>query len=120
MEAKEYSELALRTAKEFEGKHMDLMHAAAGMAGEAGEVVDVVKKIIFYGNPVDRTHLIEEMGDQLWYINLMINRLGTTWSEVFEVNIAKIEARYPGLRFDPSLAINRNTQAESEAINKVL
>lgn len=120
MDAQQYSELALRTAKQFDGENMDLMHAAAGMAGEAGEVVDAVKKIIFYGKPVDRKHLIEEMGDQLWYINLMISKLDSSWSEVFEVNIAKLEARYPGLRFDADKAINRNTDAEAKAISKVL
>lgn len=120
MEANQYSELALRTAKDFGDVNMDLMHAAAGMAGEAGEVVDVVKKVVFYGKKVDRQHLIEEMGDQLWYINLMIKKLGSTWAEVFEANIAKLEARYPGLRFDADKAINRNTDAEAEAISKVL
>jgi NTP pyrophosphatase (non-canonical NTP hydrolase) len=119
MKSEQYSVLALRTAKDFGSLNMDIMHAAAGMAGESGEVIDLVKKVIYYGKSVDREKLIAEMGDIAWYMNLMISKLDTTWSEVFERNIAKLEARYPDMCFDADKAINRDEVAEQVAMNKV-
>lgn len=120
MKADQYSILALRTAKDFGSLNMDLMHAAAGLAGESGEVIDCIKKVIYYGKDVDRADLIAEAGDIAWYLNLLISKLGSTWGEVFDVNIAKLEARYPDLEFNPDHAINRDKKAEEAAINGVL
>lgn len=120
MNVEQYSVLAMRTAKEFGSVNMDLMHAAAGMAGEAGEVIDLIKKVIYYGKDVDQDKLLAEVGDIMWYMNLMIVTLGSTWSEVMERNIRKLEARYPGLRFDADKAINRNEDAEQAAMSKVV
>ena len=78
--------------------------------------MDMVKKIEFYGKPVDRTKLLEETSDIFWYCNLLIHTLGSTWEEVFEMNIAKLETRYPDLRFCADRAINRDVEAEQQAI----
>lgn len=111
----EYSELAMRTNKDMGTDVLNCMHAAAGMCGESGEVIDIVKKSFAYGKPLDREHLIEEIGDNLWYVNLIINTLGTTWEEVMTKNIAKLAARYPDGYTDVA-AIQRNTAAEKEAM----
>jgi NTP pyrophosphatase (non-canonical NTP hydrolase) len=120
MKTEQYSVLALRTAKDFGSLNMDIMHAAAGMSGEAGEVIDLIKKVIYYGKPIDRTKVLEEAGDLCWYLNLLITKLDSSWSEVFDMNIAKLEARYPDLRFDAEKAINRDEAAEQKAINQVI
>lgn len=119
MNINQYSVLALRTAATATQLE-DLQHAAMGIGGEAGEVVDIVKKIVFYKKPIDRQHLLEECGDLIWYANLMIHALESNWEEVLEANIRKLEARYPNLRFDAEHALNRNKDAEQEALNKVL
>lgn len=120
MKTEQYAVLALRTAKDFGSLEMDIMHAAAGMAGESGEVIDLVKKVIYYGKAIDRNKVLVELGDLLWYANLMIAKLDSSWAEVFDMNIAKLEARYPDLRFDADKAINRDEAAEQKAIDKVL
>lgn len=112
MKIEEYSKLALRTAN----KENAIVHACFGIAGEAGEIVDSVKKAIFHNKPLDREALIAEIGDEMWYLNLLVNALDTTWDRVLEVNIKKLEARYPDLRFDADRANNRDTAAEALAM----
>lgn len=112
MNTQEYSRRALALA----GDQPRFLHAALGIAGEAGEVVDIIKKVAMYDRPLDRNHLIEEIGDLAWYVNLMIDAAGSTWSEVFEKNIAKLETRYPEKKFDAGRAIDRDKEAEQEAM----
>lgn len=119
MNAEQYNVLALRTAPITSWKQ-DLLHAAMGIGGESGEIIDILKKHHFYDKPLDEKKVLEEIGDQLWYVNLLIHLLGSSWAEVFDMNIRKLEARYPNLRFDPEQAINRNTEAEQAAMTKAL
>ena len=116
MNTQEYSKLALRTANDLGGRLDNIMHAAMGIAGEAGEVIDLVKKTYAYEKTLDDKKLIEEVSDILWYINLLLAVMDRTWEEVFDLNIAKLEARYPDLRFDADHAINRDVNAEQKAM----
>jgi NTP pyrophosphatase (non-canonical NTP hydrolase) len=116
MTPKEYSELALRTANDLGGRLDNIMHAAMGIAGEAGEVIDLVKKTYAYEKPLDDKKLIEEVSDILWYINLLLAVVDRTWEDVFDLNIKKLEARYPDLRFNADHAINRDVDAEQRAM----
>ncbi len=95
MNIEEYNFLAIRTAPDCDQLNSNLTHAALGIAGEAGEIVDTIKKVVFNGRAFDRSALVAEIGDTVWYINLLIATLGTTWEEVLTKNIAKLEARYP-------------------------
>lgn len=97
----------------------DLLHGALGVAGEGGEVVDIIKKSWAYGKPLDRAHLIEEIGDAFWYYNLIIRSLDVTWGEVFSANIAKLSARYPNKTFSSHAALNRDKVAEQAALNSI-
>lgn len=75
-----------------------LMHAAAGISGEAGEVLDLIKKVWVYGKPLDPAtieKLVEELGDTMFYMQGMMNLLGVTPSDVRTANINKLEKRYP-------------------------
>jgi hypothetical protein len=45
-----------------------LMHATFGISGEAGELLDAVKKHIIYGKPLDRENVVEELGDLEFYL----------------------------------------------------
>lgn len=88
-----------------------LLHAAMGMATEAGEFLDMLKKHIFYGKPMDFVNAKEEVGDQMWYAGLAIDVLQTTFNEVLTVNIDKLRARYPE-KFTEEAAINRDLNIE--------
>lgn len=68
---------------------------AMGVAGEAGEVADAIKKVLYHGHPLDRLNLENELGDVLWYVALGCTVLGVPMSEVASMNIRKLSARYP-------------------------
>ena len=116
MDAEQYSKLALRTVNDLGDTKLNLCHMAMGIAGEAGEIVDIVKKSVAYGKPLEVWHLQEEIGDVMFYLNGLLALLDTTWEEVFDLNIKKLEARYPDLRFDADKAINRDVEAEKVAM----
>jgi NTP pyrophosphatase (non-canonical NTP hydrolase) len=72
-----------------------LLHAAIGISGESGELLDTVKKSVFYGKALDMQNIKEELGDQLWYISLALESVGSSFSEVMELNRQKLDRRYP-------------------------
>ncbi len=95
MNLNEYQQLAMRTAANDSKPHFDLLHAALGLSGEAGEFSDAVKKATIYKRPLDTKNLREEVGDVLWYCALAAYALGTTLDEVATDNIDKLRQRYP-------------------------
>lgn len=72
-----------------------LVLGAMGLAGESGEVVDLLKKHLFHSAPLNRDKLIKELGDVRWYLELLCYCISTTIEEVEAVNIAKLRARHP-------------------------
>lgn len=94
-----------------------LLHGAIGAATEAGELLEGVKKHLFYGKPLDILNIIEEDGDINWYLARIRESIGIQCAEleVLERNILKLRARY-GQAFDAAKAINRNLSAERLAL----
>lgn len=88
-----------------------LLHGATGVVTEAGELMDALKKHIYYGAELDKTNVKEEIGDLLWYVGILCDTLGLTFEEVFETNIAKLKARY-GDKFNETGALNRDLKKE--------
>lgn len=70
MTLEEYAPLALRTAKDRGAIYPNLWHGACGMLTEIGEVADAYKKHEIYGKPLNRTNVLEELGDLMWYVAL--------------------------------------------------
>ena len=92
MNLNEYQKLAGRTANL---KDEALTNFALGVAGEAGEVADLVKKHVFHGHPLDREEMIKELGDVLWYVSQLAAWMGIELNEVARKNIEKLMLRYP-------------------------
>ena len=92
--------------KEVDGQDLELLHYAFGIAGEAGELVDAVKKYFFYNQELDIENVEEELGDLLFYIQAMVNVLGLNLLDVIENNKEKLENRYP-TGYSDSLAKKR-------------
>jgi len=96
----EYSIAALRTATRAIGEEVsereDLMIFALGLCGEAGEVADLIKKEMGHGHKRDTSKLVKELGDVLWYLTVISDRLSASLDCVAAQNIAKLKARYPG------------------------
>ena len=105
-----YQQLALRTAIVRNADH-DLLHAGLGMATEAAEFLDVLKKEHAYGKIMDRVNLVEEVGDLLWYCALACRALDIDLQAVANTNIEKLRVRYPE-KYTDAQAITRNIPAE--------
>ncbi len=106
MNADEYQKLAMRTA--INGS-VDWINVGLGLAGEAGEVADHIKKASFQGHSIDISHLKEELGDVLWYVTLGCQRGGFTISDLMQSNIEKQEHRYPH-GFSPEASKGRDDE----------
>lgn len=91
----EYQNLALRTAGKHDNLNDALTNWAFGITGEAGEVVDAIKKIIFHGHYPGATKLKDELGDLLWYITVTADSCGYTLEELAVSNNIKLKMRYP-------------------------
>ena len=72
-----------------------LLHAAIGMSGESGEVLDIIKKQWVFSKAIDMDKLKNEAGDVLFYLQLLCNQMGVTLEEIAALNIKKLSARYP-------------------------
>lgn len=70
-------------------------HCALGIAGEVGEVVDLVKKSVYYGKDMDLDHLEEEIGDVMFYLVNLATMYNLSMEDILEKNIVKLEKRYP-------------------------
>jgi len=87
-----------------------LLTAIIGMTSEAGEAQEIVKKVFFQGKPFTeetRQHLKKELGDVIWYWINACNALDLDPNEVVAENVSKLEARYPGGKFDAYYSENR-------------
>lgn len=106
MTGNEYQELAMRTndgnstnrildACPRDWKTGDLLNGILGLAGESGEVVDLVKKGIFHGKGINEEHLKKELGDVMWYVAMTCYAAGFEMDDVMQTNIDKLMKRYP-------------------------
>jgi NTP pyrophosphatase (non-canonical NTP hydrolase) len=87
-----------------------LMTGAIGINAEGGEIMEIVKKLVFQGKPWNeetRFHIKRELGDVMWYVMQCLIALDLTLDEVIEGNIDKLKKRYPGGIFDPYYSENR-------------
>jgi len=124
MDNKKYVEGVLKTeSNNFEAiadrasqkRNVRLLHSAMGLSTEANELVDQMKKVIFYGKELDVTNFIEEVGDALWYLAVACDELGVSFEEVMELNINKLKARY-GNKFTEDAALNRDLETERKIL----
>ena len=109
MTGNEYQKLAMRTN---DGKSMErlefhieanrgikdigsLLMGCLGLAGEAGELLDMFKKWIFHNKVLDRDHAKKELGDVMWYVAMICHAMGWDLDEIMQMNVDKLKARYP-------------------------
>lgn len=105
--ADDYQRAALRTAQTDKFSPDDLLqNGVMGLCGEAGEVIDIVKKVMFQGHELSRKDIRDELGDVAWYWSLACYALGFKASEVLEANIEKLKDRYKD-GFSKERSINR-------------
>lgn len=103
MDFNEYQKLAMRTSSDTDDNSL-ILNGALGLAGESGEVVDHIKKVLFQGHELDKEHLAEELGDICWYLAISSKGLGYDLETIFKMNVDKLIERYPnGFEIDKSV-----------------
>jgi NTP pyrophosphatase (non-canonical NTP hydrolase) len=100
----------MEKSKEFENKSLtwnnNLVNAVMGLAGESGELLELVKKWRFQEHELKVDRIEEELGDVMWYVAYLIRTLRLDFGEILDKNVAKLSSRYPG-GFDPGLSRDR-------------
>jgi NTP pyrophosphatase (non-canonical NTP hydrolase) len=93
MNFSEYQERANATA--IYNTKFSIMYPTLGLAGEAGEVAEKVKKIIRDNKNIvdEREDIAKELGDVLWYVAAVARDIGFKLEAIAEMNIEKLESR---------------------------
>lgn len=107
----EYQHLAQRTANHVLNEKTRLAAAGLGVAGEAGEIADHIKKFIAHGHELDHEKVVKEIGDVLWYLAELATLLKIDLAAIATKNIEKLKKRYPE-GFSEERSIHRNEEEE--------
>lgn len=84
----------------------DVRNYALGLAGEAGEVADFIKKCCYQGHMCDDEIIKKELGDIMWYVSNMAYLHCLKMSDILQANNDKLQKRYPN-GFEASRSIIR-------------
>jgi NTP pyrophosphatase (non-canonical NTP hydrolase) len=96
MNLNDYQRMARETA--VYPREYGIIYPALGLAGEAGEAVEKVKKAVrkggaSYRSELDMQGLVKELGDVMWYIANIASDMGVTLEAIAMVNIEKLADR---------------------------
>lgn len=102
-----YQQNVLKYAPDHHDYLLNVIYAAMGMCGEAGEASELVKKYAYHGHTIDTEHLARELGDILWYVSYMAYLFGYPLGKIMAMNQEKLAKRYPDGKFDAERSRNR-------------
>ncbi len=95
MNANAYQEFTRTTA--IYPKDIEIPYLALGLAGEAGEVANKVKKILRDENGVlteeKKVEIRKELGDAIWYLARLLDAVGVKFEDALEENFQKLSSR---------------------------
>jgi NTP pyrophosphatase (non-canonical NTP hydrolase) len=96
MDLNQYQTEALKTAV-YPNMGSNFPYPALGLAGEAGEVADKLKKVIrdndgILTDPV-RDAVAKEIGDVMWYVAVLAYELDYDLETIAQNNLAKLASR---------------------------
>lgn len=86
-----YRDEVRRTA----GSKANVTMGLLGLVGEAGELADEMKKVLFHNKPFNRETILKELGDVRWYLEYLADAWGFSMDEIEFHNMAKLRERYP-------------------------
>lgn len=94
----EYQEkiLTFMNPRVLKSQEETLLNGMMGLNGEAGEGLDILKKHMFHDQPLAEDKLDKEIGDALFYVALAATGRGKKLSEIAQMNVDKLTARYEG------------------------
>lgn len=91
---------------------INLLHMVIGVSGEAGELLDQIKKHVIYEKPLDINNVIEELGDLMFYMEGIKSQLNIQDRDIIMRNVEKLATRYQKLYYTNEDAINRTDKNE--------
>jgi 5-methylcytosine-specific restriction endonuclease McrA len=97
----------------------NLLHASMGLVTEAAEVIDLLKKYLAYDRSFDRQKILSEISDIWFYATMILIDQKSSYKEIIDLNMAKLNARYPG-GYSHHAANNRNLEVEDKAMESVV
>ena len=96
MDFKDYQKLSRKTAI-YPKKGKNFIYPTLGLAGEAGEVAEKIKKVLRDNQGVidqpRKEEIAKELGDVLWYLAQIATELGLSLDEVVKTNLKKLSSR---------------------------
>ena len=104
--ANEYQKKAMTTLNPALTKQDVLLNGVMGLCGESGECIDLVKKHLHQGHPLDSEKLAKELGDVAWYLAETAWALDIALEDILRGNLDKLKKRYPQ-GFDAEKSVNR-------------
>lgn len=90
-----YQAESKRTMKEGRTLQENVSDYSMGLAGEAGEVIDYLKKVLHHDHDLDVEEIKKELGDLLWYMSALATTFDINMNQVAQMNIDKLKKRYP-------------------------
>jgi NTP pyrophosphatase (non-canonical NTP hydrolase) len=93
--------------QEMTAKDAHLLHMAVGIVGEAGELIDAIKKRVIYRKELDLENVLEELSDLEFYMEGLRQGVGLTREQTVQANIRKLSKRYNGLKYSDQAAQQR-------------
>ena len=118
LDDKQFIKDSLRTESNnfnIDGVDPRVLHAAIGLSTEVGELLDPIKKTIFYNKPLDVTNIKEESGDLLWYLAILYDAIGTDFETESTRVINKLKARFPE-KYTDECAEDRDLELERDIL----
>lgn len=100
---------------EYQGRGELILHSIIGIATEAGELLELLKAVVFENKQFDDVNFIEEIGDGFWYAAIGLNAVNCNFHEAQSRNIAKLRHRFPNA-FNEYDANNRDIFAERKIL----
>ncbi len=94
-----------------------ILHGVVGCCTESSELLDAVKRSLFYGTELDLVNLHEEIGDLMYYIALIVDATSGDFDAIIQTNINKLKKRFPD-KFTNTDAVNRDLIAERAILEK--
>jgi NTP pyrophosphatase (non-canonical NTP hydrolase) len=108
MTNKEYFDFVLsKLNPEIKTDKEKLLNSLLGLSGETGEIQDYFKKVMFQGQVFEKEHVLNECGDILFYLTLLLGLYGYDLQDAIDNNIDKLNKRY------------KNSFTVEESLNRV-
>ena len=95
LSANDYQRQAMTTLNPKLSRKDVLLNGVMGLCGEAGEAIDLVKKHLHQGHPLDKERLAKELGDIAWYLAETAYALDLPLETILRGNLEKLKKRYP-------------------------